>query len=179
VRSHPGAPRRGTRFARSSMPWGRWCWGLASPSPAPFRSRRPAKARWQGVRRALGVPTQVTGAALGPRTGGTWGTAKDSKRQRTSRSAGGSQRFTWDAKSLERAFTQQRPHVRETFLYVVQGRPCGRPPAPLRPGSGTTVIGHRPHPHTQGEPEQPRAQSPRYLPQYARIRQRAVSRPSP
>jgi hypothetical protein len=29
----------------------------------------------------------------------------------------------------------------ETFLYSPQGRPCGRPPAALRPGSDTTVTG--------------------------------------
>jgi hypothetical protein len=29
----------------------------------------------------------------------------------------------------------------ETFLYTPQGRPCGRPPAALRPGSHTTRAG--------------------------------------
>jgi hypothetical protein len=34
-------------------------------------------------------------AALGPRTGGAWGTATDSRGQRTQRSAAGSQPSTW------------------------------------------------------------------------------------
>jgi hypothetical protein len=91
-----------------------------------------------------GSPAECRGAALGPRTGGTCGTAKDSRGQRPQRSGAVSQRFTWDAKPLERAFTQQRPHVRETFLYVVQGRP----PA----GNDTTVTRRAASPLTQGNP---------------------------
>jgi len=29
----------------------------------------------------------------------------------------------------------------EEFLYLLQGRPCGRPPAALRPGDDTPVTG--------------------------------------
>jgi hypothetical protein len=33
------------------------------------------------------------------------------------------------------------PASRENFLFISQGRPCGRPPAALRPGNDTTVTG--------------------------------------
>jgi hypothetical protein len=37
---------------------------------------------------------------------------------------------------------QQSNHcAREEFLYELQGRPCGRPPAALRPGDDTVVTG--------------------------------------
>ena len=35
---------------------------------------------------------------------------------------------------------------RYNFLYSSQGRPCGRPPAALRPGNDSTVTGELPHP---------------------------------
>ena len=38
-----------------------------------------------------------------------------------------------------------------------QGRPCGRLPAALRPGSDTTVTGEPASPSNQGKPEQQRA----------------------
>ena len=43
------------------------------------------------------------------------------------------------------------------FSLHPQGRPCGRPPAALRPGSDTTVTGEPASPSIQGEPEQSRA----------------------
>jgi hypothetical protein len=41
-----------------------------------------------------------------------------------SRSGAVSHRSTWDAKPLDCAFTQQRPQVRETLLFIVQAA-CG------------------------------------------------------
>jgi hypothetical protein len=43
------------------------------------------------------------------------------------------------------------------FSLHPQGRPCGRPPAALRPGSDTTVTGEPASPSRQGKPEQPGA----------------------
>jgi hypothetical protein len=48
------------------------------------------------------------------------------------------------------------PSVR-TFSTSFQGRPCGRPPAALRPGSPTGITGRRPHPSRQREAEPSRA----------------------
>jgi hypothetical protein len=50
-------------------------------------------------------------------------------------------------RSLERPFRKQQTvnplivPARYNFLYSSQGRPCGRPPAALRPGNDTTAAG--------------------------------------
>jgi hypothetical protein len=43
----------------------------------------------------------------------------------------------------------------ETLLHHHQGRPCGRPPAALRPGNDTTLTGEPASPSTPCELEQP------------------------
>jgi hypothetical protein len=49
-------------------------------------------------------------------------------------------RLTWDAKPLERAFTQQRSPAGETLLCVAQGRPR---PAMTRRSRGSDLIQRR------------------------------------
>ena len=49
------------------------------------------------------------------------------------------------------AHAPERFAARYNFLHFPQGRPCGRPPAALRPGNDTTVTGVPASPSTSGD----------------------------
>jgi hypothetical protein len=98
------------------------------------------------------------GPYRGPRTSGT----QDSKGQPETTNVEVSERFaaiTWDAKPLERAFTQERSLAGETLLCVVQGRPR---PAMTRRSRGSDLIQRRGKADACGDRPTPSSPAKRY-----------------